>query len=229
MQPLRASGNPQDTVPPLPHLPGVTQVGGVGTPGVQTSCEMQQPRPCLLCLSPARIGFLPVRGFCWALSPQGCARHREGEPGPSWAVERRDWDNPGKGESGLLGCGESTWTRARSKECKSILGVGPAAPACRSLGWDAPGAAAGAGLGEQKGPLILLWGNSAAKGDPRDPKRVGESSVGISLGKAAPVPTFLLLLLLSFSCPGSGPAVWALCNVLDCKTAQKVPKAAPAL
>lgn len=58
--PAELWGAPRAPSPPSHTLPGVTQVGGVDTPGLQILSEIQQPRPCLLCLSPDIVYFLPV-------------------------------------------------------------------------------------------------------------------------------------------------------------------------
>lgn len=68
--PAELWGAPRAPSPPLPShtLPEVTQVGGVDTPGVQILPEMQQPRPCLPCLSPDITYFLLVRGLLGAVT-----------------------------------------------------------------------------------------------------------------------------------------------------------------
>lgn len=95
---------------------------------------------------------------------------------------------------------------------KSILEIGPAAPSCRNLGCDASGEPAGPRAGGAERASPPAPGSFCSQGGHSDPKRVGTSNMGISLGKAAPVPTFLRLRLLlsclwtcspgSLQCPG---------------------------
>lgn len=109
---------------------------------------------------------------------------------------------------------------------KSILEIGPAGNLAGTWGVMPLENQQDQGLGEQKGPLLLLRGHSAAKGVTAIPKGWAHQTWGFLWVKQPQCPPSSDS---SSSSPASGPAVRVLCNVLDCKIPQKFPKAAPTL
>lgn len=128
LHPHRALGSSQGTVPPSRHtLPRVTQVGGVDTPGPQILPEMQQPRLCLLCLSPDIIYFLPVHGLLGTVTTAcgrvgfGTRQESLGQAGPG-----RTGRIQGRESWGCWAVGRAPGHMKKCKMWKSILEIGPA-------------------------------------------------------------------------------------------------------
>lgn len=150
------------------------------------------------------------------LAPGRRARAKMGSDvwrGGTGRIQGRDswgcWD-VGRAPGHVQGarCGNQSWKLALQLHLAGIWGVMPLENQQDQ------------GLGEQKGPLLLLRGHSAAKGVTAIPKGWVGQTWGFLWVKHPQCPPSSS----SSSSPDSGPAVRVLCNVLDCKNTPKVPK-----